>query len=193
MREAVRLAPNLSEAWGRLGLYLINLSRYKEAREPLQRAIAIEPSESHYYWALGDTYLLDSPDPRNFKTAEQFYRQALNIDPRNAKALYSYGMALTRRGSPDDLRQAAKEVDKEYKIIDSGPMYDRLQRVGKDVVAVLEAVAHLVDDCLRLPRVLTRAEDEEVGVRAHRPHVEDDDVLGQLLLGEAGDSACLVE
>ena len=69
-----------------------------------------------------------------------------------------------------------------------------LDGVGEDpLLAVLEAVADLVDDRLRLPRVLAGADDEVVGVRAHRPHVEDHDVLRQLLLGEAGDSACLFQ
>jgi hypothetical protein len=61
------------------------------------------------------------------------------------------------------------------------------------LVAVLEAVPDLVDDRPRLTGVLAGADDEVVGVRAHRPHVEDDDLLGQLLLGEAGDSAGLFE
>ncbi len=106
MREAVRLNPNLSEAWGRIGLYLINLARYPEAREPLERAITLEPMEAHFYWALGDSYLLEGPGEDYFRKATQFYRQALNLDPRNAKALYSYAMALTRRGKPEDVRAA---------------------------------------------------------------------------------------
>ena len=69
-----------------------------------------------------------------------------------------------------------------------------VDRVGEDpFIAVLEAVADLVHDRPRLTRVLAGADDEVVGVRAHRPHVEDDDLVGQLLLGEAGDSACLFE
>jgi hypothetical protein len=52
---------------------------------------------------------------------------------------------------------------------------------------------HLVVDRSRLPRVLPRADDEEVGVGARGPHVENDDVLRQLFLGEAGDAARLFE
>lgn len=107
MREAVRLDPKLSEAWGRLGLYLVNLNRFQEARDPLMRAIEQEPMESHYYWALGESYLLESPDPANFEKATQLYQQALNLNPRNEKALYSYGMALARRGQPGDFQKAA--------------------------------------------------------------------------------------
>jgi hypothetical protein len=54
-------------------------------------------------------------------------------------------------------------------------------------------VRHLVEDRLRLPGVAARADDEVIGVRAHRPHVEDDDVARQLLLGDAGDAASLFE
>ena len=62
-----------------------------------------------------------------------------------------------------------------------------------DKLLALQAGVDLVEDRLRLPRVLTRADDEEIGVRAHRPHVEDDHVARQLLLGESGDAAGLFE
>jgi hypothetical protein len=52
---------------------------------------------------------------------------------------------------------------------------------------------HLVPDRLRLPRVLTAADDEEVGVAADRPHVEDHNLASELLLGEAGDAARVFE
>jgi hypothetical protein len=51
----------------------------------------------------------------------------------------------------------------------------------------------LVPDRLSLPRITAGADDEEVGVRADRPHVEDHHVLRQLLLRESGDAAGLFE
>jgi hypothetical protein len=89
-----------------------------------------------------------------------------------------------------------EDVEDDVDVVGDDPLALALalDGVGEEpLVAVLEAVAHLVDDRLRLPRVLARADDEEVGVCAHRPHVEDHDVLRQLLLGEAGNSACLVK
>src|SRR3954453_14904901 len=44
-----------------------------------------------------------------------------------------------------------------------------------------------------LPRVAARRDDEVVGEVADRPHVEDDDVVRQLLLRESGDAAGLFE
>src|SRR5213595_1241678 len=60
-------------------------------------------------------------------------------------------------------------------------------------LVVLQVLVHVVPDPLRLPRVLPGREHEEVRVRAHGPHVENEDVLRQLLLSEAGDSAGVVE
>jgi hypothetical protein len=60
-------------------------------------------------------------------------------------------------------------------------------------MVALQAVTHLVDDRLRLARVPAGGQDEEIGIDADRPQVEDDDVLRQLLLGEAGDETSLFE
>lgn len=137
LRDATRLDPAMDSAWGRLGLYLINLTRYTEARQPLQRAIELRPDEAHYHWALGDSYLLDSSLPGGFELAAAEYRTALKLDPRNEKALYSFAMALTRRGKPDDLREAAEMLERlvdmhpqdgnaHYKLAET---YRRLNRV----------------------------------------------------------------
>lgn len=140
LREATRLEPAMAEAWGRLGLYQINLTRYKEAREPLQRAIALEPNEAHYYWALGDSYLLESTDPANFDLAAQYYRKALQLNPKNDKALYSFAMALTRRGRPQDLNEAVGLLLRLIKInpIDTNAEYklaETYQRLGNKAEA----------------------------------------------------------
>jgi hypothetical protein len=68
-----------------------------------------------------------------------------------------------------------------------------VDRLRQQPVVGLHLLAHLVEDRLSLPGVTTRADDEEVGVDRHRPHVQDEDVLGELLLGKAGDAACLFE
>ena len=66
-------------------------------------------------------------------------------------------------------------------------------RARREAAVRLQLRVDLVEDRLRLPRVAARRDHEVVGVDAGRPHVEDDDVLGQLLGGESGDSACLFE
>jgi Flp pilus assembly protein TadD len=143
MRETVRLDPYNAEAWGRIGLYENNLTRYTEARDPLQHAIALSPKEPHYYWALGDSYLLESTAAANFDRAAELYRKALSLDNGNEKALYSFGMALTRRGRPEDLQEAVKlfqrllqrkpnDINAHYKLAET------YRRLGQDKAAAAE-------------------------------------------------------
>jgi tetratricopeptide (TPR) repeat protein len=143
MLETVRLDPNNAEAWGRIGLYHINLTRYKQAREPLRKAIALQPREAHFYWALGDSYLLDNSEPDHFARAKELYRKALELAPKNEKALYSYGMGLTRFGDKKDLAEAVEifrrlialhpsDMNAHYKL------YETYRRLGR----LQEAEAH---------------------------------------------------
>jgi tetratricopeptide (TPR) repeat protein len=104
-QEIVKVDSKNAMAWGQMGLFMVNLTRYEEAREPLNRAIQIDPMEPHYYWALGDSWLLESTDDAHFDKASQYYRQALRLNPDNGKALYSFAMGLSRRGRPTDLEE----------------------------------------------------------------------------------------
>ena len=143
MRETVRLDPNNAEAWGRIGLFENNLTRYLKAREPLQNAIALSPREPHYYWALGDSYMLESTAPANFDRATELYRKSLQLDNSNEKALYSFSMALTRRGRPEDLKEAIpllqrlvqwkpKDMNAHYKLAET------YRRLGQNREATAE-------------------------------------------------------
>ena len=64
---------------------------------------------------------------------------------------------------------------------------------GQEALVVLQARVHLVPDRCGLPRVAAGRDDEVVRERALGPHVENHDVLRQLLLGESGDAAGLFE
>jgi hypothetical protein len=76
---------------------------------------------------------------------------------------------------------------------DPVPLVRPFEGAGPELVLCLQPPPHFINDRLRLAWVSPGAEDEEVGVRADRPQVEDDDVLRQLLLGKAGDEASLFE
>lgn len=143
MQEVVRLDPTNAQAWGRLGLYQNNLTRYKEARTAIQRAIEIEPNESFFHWALGDSYLLENVSEENFTQSQREYETALKLNPKNQKALYSYGMGLSRHGQKPDLEKA---VDLFLRLIDLHPadmnahykLYETYRRLGR----TQEAEAH---------------------------------------------------
>lgn len=115
-QAAVALEPNFTEAWGRIGLYQVTLGDYRAARPALETAIRLDPRESHYYWALGESYLMDLSDPGSTGRAIDLYRKAVSLDPGNQKALYSLGVALTRRGGPGDLQEALAALQKAVRL-----------------------------------------------------------------------------
>jgi hypothetical protein len=86
-------------------------------------------------------------------------------------------------------------VEDDVEVVGEDPIALRaaLYRPRPDTVLPLQPALDFVEDRRRLPGVPPRAEDEEVGVGADGPQVEDDDVLRQLSLGEAGDEASLFE
>ncbi len=118
---AIQLNPSYAEAYGRVGLYYVKLTRYKEARKYLEKAIALNPAESHYHWALGDAYFYDISDPKRYDKAIALYEKALKLDPNNTNALYSMGMALSRRGRKEDLRRAIPYLERFARLVPEGP------------------------------------------------------------------------
>lgn len=118
---AIQLNPSYAEAYGRVGLYYIELTRYKEARKYLEKARALNPAESHYSWALGDAYLYDLSVPDRYDRAIALYKRALRLDPNNTNALYSMGMALSRRGRKEDLRRAIPYLERFARLVPEGP------------------------------------------------------------------------
>jgi tetratricopeptide (TPR) repeat protein len=116
LTAAAELEPRMDSAWGRKGLYLNSLTRYSEARAALEKAVALDPKNSHYQWALGDTYILDWKDSTSIERGLGLYQLAVQLDPTNTKALYAYGMALSRRGTPADLKKAITLFEQLVKV-----------------------------------------------------------------------------
>lgn len=136
MKAATEIEPRMDTAWGKMGLYLNSLTRYDEARAALEKAVALDPKNPYYQWALGDTYVLKETDPAAIQKGMDYYEQALKLDPRHEKALYAYGMALTRRGSSDDLTKAVRLLEQLVKVnpVDTNGYFklaETYRRLGK--------------------------------------------------------------
>jgi tetratricopeptide (TPR) repeat protein len=145
LQAAVVLDPQWDQAWGRMGLYLVNLTRFADARPPLENAIRLNPREAHYYWALGDSYLFDRTDPKNRDRAIELYRKALEIDPKNEKALYSYAVALTRDEAPENLKQAVELFNRLLAVRpDDGSVHYKLAETHRRLGQPEEEKKHLV-------------------------------------------------
>src|SRR5204862_1114665 len=88
-----------------------------------------------------------------------------------------------------------EDVEDDVEVVGEDPraLLDAVDGARQEVVLLLHPPVHLVPDRRRLTRVPPGADDEEVGERADGPHVENQDVLRQLLLGESGDPASMFE
>ena len=95
-----------AEAWAQTGFCSEKLGRHAEAIEASKKAVNIRPStESYFNIGLANYYL------KQYREAEQAYRQAIKLDPYNAAdAYYALGLNYRDWGQFDDEIQAYKNA-----------------------------------------------------------------------------------
>jgi tetratricopeptide (TPR) repeat protein len=88
--------PKRSAAWMDLGIALTYVARYDEALQALNRSIRLMKPKYHAYpYALkGDLYNAKG----KYRLAEQWYRKAIDVEPRNADWWAFLGSVLARQG-----------------------------------------------------------------------------------------------
>lgn len=99
--EALRLDPGFSQAYSRLGDFLIGgwgpaIPRAEgnaRARELVEKGLELDPTSSEAHTARGD---LAQYADRDWVRAETEFRKAIEINPSDARAYFSYGMLLWR-------------------------------------------------------------------------------------------------
>lgn len=104
--KAVESDSNYAEAWAQSGFCNEKLGRHAEALEASKRAVSLRPSaESWFNIGLASFYL------KQYKEAENGYRQSIKLDPYNAAdAHYALGLVYRDWGKPDDEIQAYKQA-----------------------------------------------------------------------------------
>ncbi|HYV19993.1 MAG TPA: tetratricopeptide repeat protein [Verrucomicrobiae bacterium] len=106
-RKAAEEGTGGGEAWFALGSVLLDQKRPGEAREPLEKSIAQQPSDPRFHNSLGLT-LQQLGDAAG---AEREFRQASALSPRYEKSRYNLGNLLfTRGGSNDEAQKALEEA-----------------------------------------------------------------------------------
>ena len=76
-----------------LGVSLCRLARWREAIEPLQRAVAIDPNRAAAHYQLGEA--LNAVD--RLAEALEAYETAAKLQPDHLRALKGIGVVLDRR------------------------------------------------------------------------------------------------
>jgi tetratricopeptide (TPR) repeat protein len=105
-QKATESDTGYGEAWAQTGFCNEKLGRHAEAIEASKKAVGIRPSsESYFNIGLANYYL------KQYREAEQAYRQAIKLDPYNAADAY-YALGLTYRdwGQFDEEIQAYKQA-----------------------------------------------------------------------------------
>lgn len=94
------------EAWAQTGFCNEKLGRHAEAIEASKKAVGIRPSvESYFNIGLANFYL------KQYREAEQAYRQAIKLDPYNAAdAYYALGLNYRDWGQFDEEIQSYKQA-----------------------------------------------------------------------------------
>ena len=82
LNEAVRYQPREAGLWNHIGLALLRLGRFEEARAPLERALRLEPDHPFVHGNLGEQAL----NTGDFERAVQAYERVLS-DPTSRGTL----------------------------------------------------------------------------------------------------------
>src|SRR5213592_1049927 len=119
-QQATESDSSYAEAWAQTGFCHEKLGRHAEAIEASKKSVSLRPSaESYFNIGLANYYL------KQYRDAEQAYRQSIKLDPYNAADAY-YALGLTYR----DWGQFDEEVAAYKHVIRLRPeyanAYDRL-------------------------------------------------------------------
>jgi tetratricopeptide (TPR) repeat protein/TolB-like protein len=121
--SSARVRPN-DGAFSNLGTLQFFLGRYREAAEAYEQAVRLTPADALFWLNLGDAYRW-APGMRSkasgaYEKAISLSRAQLSVDPRNADALSTLGLALAKTGKPAD---GLAEIRKALEIRPGNPEY----------------------------------------------------------------------
>jgi eukaryotic-like serine/threonine-protein kinase len=111
-KEAIRLAPD-ARAWANLGFVYYATGRLPEALTAYEEAARIEPGSGTIRRDLGDARARsgDRPAARaDWKAAIDLSREALRVNPGDARQLTNVAVCLAKLGQGDAARQAALQA-----------------------------------------------------------------------------------
>jgi tetratricopeptide (TPR) repeat protein len=92
-QEAIRLNPNMAEAYLNMGAALAGIGKQSEAIAAYREAIRANPNLAEAHHNLGNAFAQQG----KLTEATQEYTQAIRINPNYAKAHYNLGNVLARR------------------------------------------------------------------------------------------------
>jgi len=133
-----------ARAWSQLGVCYLETQRPSDAVEALSRAVHASPEDAHAHYLLGNA----CGSLGQLDRAAACYRQALELDPRHAKAEeflikvesliesrehYRTGLSLlySQNPSTDDLNRSLRELNLSVAMFENSPARDNLQECAR--------------------------------------------------------------
>jgi len=99
--RALKIVPEHTEARRNLAMALMNTQRFAEAKDQLIDVLRLSPDDTWAYVLLGNIFAKHESD---LDTGERFYRKALDLDPKDTRALINYAALKTERKDPEGAR-----------------------------------------------------------------------------------------
>jgi len=105
-REAIRLKPDLADAWYNLGIAYRKVGQYQQAVQAYREAIRLRPDDAEAWNNLGIAY----DQLGQLQEAIRAYREAIRLKPDLADAWHNLGIAYLALGQPQEAVRAYREA-----------------------------------------------------------------------------------
>jgi tetratricopeptide (TPR) repeat protein len=100
-KQAIKLKPDFSSAYERLGSRYLRSKKYPEAIETFKQLVALKPGDANVPNNMGEAYL----GMNLMSDAVAAFRQAIQLKPDFGKAYYNLGRSLLAMGNRDGALQ----------------------------------------------------------------------------------------
>ena len=130
LETTLRLEPNDLNSLTNLGMVYSDLGRLEKARQLLERAVTLEPSNPHARHTLGQLLLMRD-DPA---AALPHLRQAAIHAPGNPTMLFTLAQCLMGLHAPEHFKEAESLLNRALALAPQGDLAERIKQTNSRLV-----------------------------------------------------------
>ncbi len=121
LNRAIKARPDFADAYHALGSIHANEGRYSDGIPELEKAVAVQPDNPVFHYALGNALRSDTARPDHLSLARDAFEKALELDPTMTIAHYFYGLTLEETSEPEAaLRELRHTLQLDPKFLSAG-------------------------------------------------------------------------